>query len=200
MRTADLSPAVPGLGPGTRDSSTSDRPGAQREWHPRHRSRVTDQSHDGDRHIKEKPSRFTTSTPRCSPLLVHAPSAFRRGAQSRELKGGVSSGPKRGRDGCGRRLILTLGEYWPLGWVIGRIRGSWNSTLCSPPLSPGSTPTKPACTDGISRPSRTRGGEADDAEDRAQAPDVADAPHTPRPQDALLFPLTRHARPTHWVL
>jgi transposase-like protein len=40
--------------------------------------------------------------------------------------------------------------------------------------------------------------EVDDAEDRAQASHVADTLETPRPQDAVFFPLTLHARPPHW--
>jgi len=39
-----------------------------------YRSRVADQSHDRDRRIKKKPPGCTPSTPRCCPLLAHAPS------------------------------------------------------------------------------------------------------------------------------
>src|SRR2546428_308029 len=42
------------------------------------------------------------------------------------------------------------------------------------------------------------GGEAGEAKDRAQAPDVAHAAQTLRPPDALFFPLGCHARPRHW--
>src|SRR5581483_7292258 len=55
----------------------------------------------------------------------------------------------------------------------------------------------------LSATSSTRaahGGEADDAEDRTQAPDIADTFETPRPQDTMFFPLAPHARPPQWVI
>ena len=56
------------------------------------------------------------------------------------------------------------------------------------------------CLSAASSARAAHGREADDAEDRAQAPHVADASQTPRPQDALFFPLARHARPPHRVI
>ena len=49
-------------------------------------------------------------------------------------------------------------------------------------------------------PEQHTSGEVDDAEDRTQAPHVADAPQTPRPQDTVFFPLVCDARPDYRVI
>ena len=56
------------------------------------------------------------------------------------------------------------------------------------------------CLSTVSSACAAHSGEAVDAEDRAQAPHVADTSETLRPHDAVLFPFVCDARPRHWVI
>jgi len=69
--------------------------------------------------VLKKSPRYASSIARCCPFLVHAPSA-----PPSSMKYGVSLGLKRGHAGCGMRLIITAGEYWPTWWAAGKMRSS----------------------------------------------------------------------------